>query len=82
MRCGQCLRLSSRRAQSSVSRSQYRNHIWGNCGECWESDTNAYLVSGDKVPDEEEDGHDYVFGDGHDVGARNLFDVSLVKSRE
>ena len=32
----------------------------------------THLVGGNKVPDEQEDAHDDVLGDGHDIRARNL----------
>ena len=39
---------------------------------------SAYLVGGDKVADEEEDGHHDVLGDRDNVGARDLEDLDTV----
>lgn len=36
--------------------------------------TADLVVRGHKVAHQDEDGHDYVLGDGHDVGARDLGD--------
>lgn len=36
------------------------------------SRSDAYLVSGNEVADEQEDAHDDMLGDGHDVRARDL----------
>ena len=66
-RCGPHPRLASHRARSSSAPQRRRVSIPAVCAP-----RITHLVGGNKVPDEEENGHEDMLGDGDDVRARDF----------
>ena len=69
-------RKGQRRSSSRQSRDGY-SRVASDLGDVPATGSDL-LVGGDKVADEDEDGHEDVLGDGDDVGSSDLVDTDLV----